>query len=161
MPNCPISRSEPYFLPRGGDLFHAGKSKSWLECPPPDSVRGAFVPAERYHKCDIVFVSRVVGTCPDTFSGEDYRQRTRLHNQGRILDLQDSWPFNERVEGPLVAEIGKMSRVHLNARAHLPVRHSPTCGNSLAATISEAMKTKDSNDETYGSTSRRRGSHRS
>ena len=75
-----------------------------------------FFPAERYHERDIAFVARVAGDAPDAFSAEGYRQRTRLHHQGRILDLQGFRPFDDQAEGRLVTEIGKMARVHLKPR---------------------------------------------
>ena len=72
-----------------------------------------FFPAERYHECDIAFVSRVARISPDVFSAEGYRQRTRLHHQVRILEHQGFRPFDDQAEGRLVTEISKMARVRL------------------------------------------------
>ncbi len=75
-----------------------------------------FFPAERYHERDIALVSRIAGTSPDGFSAEGCRERTRLHHQDRILDLQGFRRFDDHAEGRPVAEIGKMARVHLKPR---------------------------------------------
>lgn len=75
-----------------------------------------FFSPERYHERDIAFVSRIVGASANEFSGENYKERTRLHHQSRILDLQGFRSFGTWAEYQLITEIAKMARVHLKPR---------------------------------------------
>ncbi len=75
-----------------------------------------FFSPERYHERDIAFVSRIVGASANEFSGENYKERTRLHHQSRILDLQGFRSFGTWAENQLITEIAKMARVHLRPR---------------------------------------------
>ncbi|MDE0533248.1 MAG: DUF4158 domain-containing protein [Albidovulum sp.] len=61
-------------------------------------------------------VSRTVGASPYEFSKENYRERTCLHHQKRILDLQGFRPFGTWAKDQLNTGIAKMARVHLKAR---------------------------------------------
>ena len=79
------------------------------------ATRRFFSPV-RYHARDIAFVSRIVGASANEFSRENYKERTRLHHQGRILDLQGFRPFGTWAENQLTTEIAKMARVHLKPR---------------------------------------------
>ncbi len=59
-----------------------------------------FFSPERYHERGSAFVSRIVGASVNEFSGENYKERTRLDHQSRILDLQGFQRPTSDVQAP-------------------------------------------------------------